>query len=259
MGVINLTPNSFSDGQEVNSLKSLEEKLQKLSHIDILDFGAESTAPMNKAITAEEEIKRYGPYLDLIFKSQKIISIDTYHPETIFFFQNEWVKRGLRNFLVWNDVSGKFDEDVERFLKRDERFHYVFCHNLAPTRELSSRHMDYLTDLRGDEFLEHLENFFKPFTGQKVILDPCLGFSKTYEQNWLTLENIPKLQESFSGSRLLIGFSRKSFLRTKYNLSSERTDRDQLDAFHVQEVNRLKKNWKGEVWLRTHRPELILA
>lgn len=257
MGVINLTPNSFSDGQEINSPQVLQEKLQQFQNTPILDFGAESTAPMNTAISFEEELARFGPFLDVIFSCGKVVSIDTYHPETIFFFQKEWMKRGLVHPLIWNDVSGKFDENVDRFLKSDERFHYVFCHNLAPTRDLSSRHMDYLIDDQGDDFMDHLVSFFEPAFNERVILDPCLGFSKTFEQNWYVLENIHKLQEKFSQSRFLIGFSRKSFLRTKYQLTKERQDRDLLDSCHVEEVKRLMSSWRGEVWLRTHRPELL--
>lgn len=257
MGVINLTPNSFSDGQEISSPKILEDKLKHFNSTVILDFGAESTAPMNEPISADEELARFGPYLDIIFSCDKLVSIDTYQPETIFFFQKEWLKRGLKTTLVWNDVSGKFDDEVKKFLNEGSRFHYVFCHNLAPTRDLSARHMDYTIQEQGEDFLNHLQCFFKKASHERVILDPCLGFSKTFEQNWYTLENIPKLQQQFSHSRFLIGFSRKSFLRSKYQLSRERSDRDLLDFYHCEEVKRLSVNWQGEVWLRTHRPELL--
>lgn len=257
MGVINLTPNSFSDGSEISSPQSHVNKLKLFKNTAILDFGAESTAPMNVPISADEELARFEPFLGVIFSLQKVISIDTYHPETIFFFQKEWIRRGLKVPLVWNDISGKFDDEVERFLAKGSFFEYVFCHNLAPTRALSARHMDYVSKLSPDDFLYHMETFFSPAIRDRVILDPCLGFSKSYQQNWHTLENIPRLQKMFPLSRFLIGFSRKSFLREKYQLSRDKKDRDQLDLAHQNEMKRLSQEWAGEVWLRTHRPELL--
>lgn len=257
MGVINLTPDSFSDGQEISSLAKLQQKLSSFKDVPILDFGAESTAAMNDAISASEELARFEPYLDLILSLDKIISIDTYHPETISFFQKEWLKRKKKNNLVWNDVSGKLDEEVEKFLALGPEFSYVFCHNLAPARELSSSHMDYGVDLSGDAYLDHLITYFKPAIQEKVILDPCLGFSKTYEQNWFILDHFSLLQKHLRHPQWLIGFSRKSFLRKKYNLTSAISDRDLLDEKHVEEIQRRYSEWNDEVWLRTHRPELL--
>lgn len=257
MGVINLTPNSFSDGKEISSLAKLQQKLSDFKETPILDFGAESTAPMNEAISADEELARFEPYLDLILSLDKIISIDTYHPETISFFQNEWLKRKKKNALVWNDISGKLDEEVEKFLAQGPEFSYVFCHNLAPTRELSASHMDYGINLSADAYLDHLITYFKPATREKMILDPCLGFSKTYEQNWFILDHFPLIQKHLRHSQWLIGFSRKSFLREKYGITSSLSDRELLDEKHLVEIKQRYSEWTDEVWLRTHRPQLL--
>jgi dihydropteroate synthase len=237
MGVMNITPDSFSDGGEYD--------LSRLSlPVDAWDVGAESTAPMNASISAEEEWKRFEPHLDVLMKVP-MLSVDTYHPETIYRFAN------LRNNLIWNDISGKFDEHVENFLSLDKSFHYVFCHNLAPTRELSGRHMDYVTGTS----LNSLVDYFRGFRHPRVIHDPCLGFSKTFEENWMILENFGELQRRVGHDRWLVGFSRKSFLRKKFGL--DMSQRDLLDQKHMDVLSEVLADMCGEVWVRTHRPELL--
>lgn len=234
---MNITPDSFSDGGEID--------VSRLSFsCDAWDVGAESTAPVNSPIDAEEEWKRLEPFLPSLLKIP-VLSLDTYHPETIFKMAS------LRNNLIWNDVSGKFDKDVENFLSLDSSFQYVFCHNLAPSRELSGRHMDYATGTT----LEGLKEFFWGRRHPRVIFDPCLGFSKAYEENWMILENLGKLQKMVGHNRWLVGFSRKSFLRKKFGL--ELSQREELDRRHLEVLSEVLAEMSGEVWIRTHRPELL--
>ncbi len=237
MGVMNITPNSFSDGGEYD--------LSRLSFpVDAWDVGAESTAPMNASISPEEEWSRLEKHLPDLLKVP-LLSLDTYHPETIFRMSS------LRKNLIWNDVSGKFDAHVENFLSLDSTFQYVLCHNHAPTRDLSGRHMDYVFGTT----LDSLTEFFLKFKHPRVIFDPCLGFSKTYEENWMILENMGELQKRVGHKRWLVGFSRKSFLRKKFGLTLE--NREELDQKHVQILSEVLAQMQGEVWVRTHRPELL--
>lgn len=242
MGVINITPNSFSDGGELSSAEKVLSRLTQFGTVDAIDLGAESTAPMNASISWEEEWERIRTLVHLWKHLSCSLSFDTYHPETIF----KIIDVGFSGTLLWNDISGKFDESVREYLKLGEKFHYVFCHNRAPTRALSGRHMDYQGEI-------NLEEYFSGKEHPRVIFDPCLGFSKTYEQNWQILESFGDLQKKFVHNRWLIGFSRKSFLRKKFNLDFG----EELDRVHVSELERLSKNWSGEVWVRTHRPELL--
>ncbi|MES2525519.1 MAG: dihydropteroate synthase [Bdellovibrionota bacterium] len=234
---MNITPNSFSDGGEYD-LSRLSESA------DAWDIGAESTAPMNAPITADEEWARLEKHLPELIKVP-LLSLDTYHPETIFRMSS------LRKNLIWNDVSGKFDTHVENFLSLDSSFQYVLCHNHAPTRELSGRHMDYVLGTT----LDTLTDFFLKYKHPRVIFDPCLGFSKTYEENWKILENMAELQKRVRHPRWLIGFSRKSFLRKKFSLTLE--NREELDVKHVQVLSEVLADLHGEVWIRTHRPDLL--
>lgn len=249
MGVMNVTPNSFSDGGELSS-SNFQQKLQQMGPIDALDIGAESTAPMNGPISCNEEWERLVPFLPFLKDLRSTISLDTYHPETIFRVAKNW-----KGPLIWNDVSGKFDSHVADFLRMNENFHYIFCHNLAPSRELTIRHMQCLSERQDEDFVRELAEYFLPHIHPQVILDPCLGFSKSYTQNWYVLDNFHKLQSLVPHNRWLIGFSRKSFLRNKYGLGLD--SREELDRKHVEEVHRLLPLLKGEVWFRTHQPEIL--
>lgn len=246
MGVMNVTPNSFSDGGEFFTPDEISYRLQFLQTFDAIDIGAESTAPMNQSLPWETEWERWQMVLPLLKDVTTTISADTYHPETIFELLRYWQDHKLPAKLIWNDVSGKFDDSVREFLKSGHD--YVFCHNLAPKRELTGKHMDYVKPLL--ELTEYFESHRHP----QVIFDPCLGFSKTYEQNWEIIENFDEIQKALNHDRWLVGFSRKSFLKKKYGTQ----DREELDRIHALEVKQLLAKAHGEVWVRTHRPELII-
>ena len=250
MGVLNCTPNSFSDGGDIHSTESFEKKMASFGHLESLDIGAESSAPMNESISWKTEWERLIPFLPLLKSFSGVLSFDTYHPETMEEILKYYLNNGFDHELIWNDISGKFDGFAKEFLSMSPRFSYVFCHNLAPKRELSGRHMDYVDP---DLCLESLRDYFTPHKLPQVIFDPCLGFSKTYEQNWSILEEFGALQKMVGHSRWLLGFSRKSFLRKKFNLTL--TDRDELDRIHGEVLKKI--SLKGEVWIRTHRPELL--
>ncbi len=253
MGVMNFTPDSFSDGGELRQLAQFQEKLKSFGPLDAIDAGAESTAPMNGPITADEEWGRLESFLPFLKASPYAVSIDTYHPETMEKVAQLWLQEKIGVDLLWNDVSGKFDHFAQSFLALSDQFHYVFCHNLAPTRALTGKHMDFLSPREGGDFLKDLADYFRPYAHPRVIFDPCLGFSKTFDQNWYVLNHFRELQEATGHQRWLLGFSRKSFLRKRFNLSLD--DREELDRLHGEVLSSIAMI--GEVWVRTHRPELL--
>jgi dihydropteroate synthase len=252
MGVMNITPNSFSDSHI--SLKDIQKTLKSFGRVEALDIGGESTAPMNEPISWQEEWSRWQMMLPLLPQIKCTISADTYHPETIFELVKHWKDQKFIQDLFWNDVSGKFDHHVRDFLKEGKRFQYILCHNRAPKRELAGKHMDYVGKEDG-RLEEELADFFGPYKDNKVIFDPCLGFSKTYDENWYILNHFDKFQKQIKHDKWLLGFSRKSFLRKKFNLSLE--NKDQLDAKHVELVEQILAKAQEGLWIRTHRPELI--
>jgi dihydropteroate synthase len=171
--------------------------------------------------------------------------VDTYHPETIFKVLAYRQDHQCDFPIIWNDVSGKFDDAVRDYLKTGHR--YIFCHNLAPTREQTVEHRNYIQ--------EHLDlaDYFGPYIHPQVIFDPCLGFSKSFQQNWDILENFNQLTSSLNHAHWLLGFSRKSFLRQKYQTDNLA----ELDQIHVEIVRQIHPSSGVELWIRTHRPEAI--
>lgn len=259
MGVINVTPNSFSGLGENLSSEEISKRIRSFGPIDMLDVGAESTASMNQAITSHEELQRLVDIIPLLKRITVPLSLDTYHYETMMSFAQIWLDHGMNLPLIWNDVSGKWDQHVSDFLSLNQNFSYVFCHNLAPTRELSGKHMEVEFSSRtGDDYLEELASYLKPYARERVVLDPALGFSKTYEQNWYVLENFGKLQKMVGHTDWLLGYSRKSFLRKRLGLEKLTSEnREVLDQYHGEILEKIKPHLSGTVFIRTHRPELI--
>lgn len=275
MGVINITPNSFSDGGQANSLESCAKSIKELlPHSHILDFGAESTAPFNDAIGAEEELKRFSetfyPNLALL-KNLEIISIDTYK---IYVFESVYLKIRETYPLkeIWfNDISGKLCPEVYKFLAEDKNLKYVWSHNLCPTRVLANNHMEYVSPSSGEKFLHEVVNYFNssPFTklgsaserkstekfASQIIVDPCFGFSKSRAQNLLLLENVHLLESE----NLLIGISRKTFLRPDPEMDMKlEQNRKIVDKAQSQIITAiLSKSSNKNIYFRMHVPSQL--
>ncbi len=259
MGVINITPNSFSDGGQFNSQETFEKQVQKLaSQCHILDIGAESTAPMNKAITYEEEISRFFA-LDLFTLTKlPIISIDTYRPETFLKLYDYFQAQNYDGELWWNDVSGIFDDSVHEILKL-KNTKYIFSHNRVPNREETNQHMNYVNQ---KDILSEFQESIKQIPQElmpKIILDPCFGFAKSRTQNHQLMDELPKLINKIN-LPWLIGISRKSFLRfpegAKLTEPSVMLQAQTLESMYYQYL--LQECSQAELILRMHLPELIL-
>lgn len=221
MGVINITPNSFSDRHfGVNELKNRLLELSQ-NQVPIWDIGAQSTAPMNRPICYREEIQRLEKYFlslaDLIPKGI-IISLDSYWVETMKWFVEKFESKAS---LWLNDISGKTDESLIELLKTHQNLKLIYCHNLAPTREKSSHHMDYIYE--GEGIMTHLKEYFQKALdhfnqiglADRVLLDPCFGFSKNRGDNLILMNNLEDLLQHFKDQSWVIGISKKSFLRTQ--------------------------------------------
>lgn len=221
MGVINVTPDSFSDGGKAFNEEGLQSQVSRLiQKCSILDFGAESTAPMNKAIGDRAERERLEFLMDSIKSNSLLrdfkgtISLDSYRPENVFWFFD--TLRSLdfeESRFLWNDVSGKFDPFVDEFFHNFPSSQYVFCHNEASSREDASKHMERVYDGSEAELIEYLKEFFAKGRRSRVLIDPCFGFSKSYQQNLNLLKNWSELVNSFPDQGFVFGISKKSFLR----------------------------------------------
>ena len=201
MGILNITPDSFSDGGEFNGLSSALERLNKLYEdgADIVDIGACSTAPNNTIISVEEELKRLEILPELVKQSKVPLSIDTFRAEVARFA----LKNGIS---VINDESGAFNPDMAEIVK-EYGAGWIFMH----TGGKSSKE---ITEYKNG-VIKDVISFFEQMKTQAIACginedslcyDCGIGFGKTRNDDIELLQNCKTLSEY---SPLLIGVSRK--------------------------------------------------
>lgn len=213
VGIINVTPDSFSDGgQFANTEQALAQAMQLVKDgAEILDIGAESTAPHSPRIDAELEWQRLEPVLSAItaakhqFVIPPLISIDTFHAEV--------ARRSLQYPIDWiNDVTG-FNDPAMRAAVRTTDTDCVVMHHLSipPSREhVLPLHVDPVQFLYSwcENQIALLES--DGIARKRIIIDPGFGFGKTPGQTLALLHGISRFADL--GVRLLVGHSRKSFM-----------------------------------------------
>ncbi|NDF11286.1 MAG: dihydropteroate synthase [Proteobacteria bacterium] len=209
VGIVNVTPDSFSDGGVANNAQTALMLAKK--HFDegahIIDIGAESTRPGATPISIHEEWDRLQPVLKLLEKKlpKAVLSIDTYHAET--------VAKLVTHEIDWiNDVSGGCPE-IAKLISRYDTFHHVIMHNLgvpANKDKTLPASQDPISAILhwAEEKLIELERI--GLSSSRIILDPGIGFGKTPEQSVHILRHIKELK--ILGVPLMVGHSRKSFL-----------------------------------------------
>ena len=212
MHIVNVTPDSFSDGGKMNiqKFKTLLNTIPIFQQ-HIIDLGAESTRPGAKPISSDSEWKRLKPFIDIFFKiySDKIfrplLSIDTYHPKT--------AQRGLAMGVdIINDVSGLSTEMLD--ILKDSNGHYILMHSLsvpASREKVFSETQNPILEIK--KWLEKkLELLNKHGVSlERIIFDPGIGFGKTAAQSLYILKNIKEFLHF--PVRLIVGHSRKSFMQ----------------------------------------------
>jgi dihydropteroate synthase len=211
MGILNVTPDSFSDGGQFNDIESAMRRVRKLitGGADIIDIGGESTRPNYTQISDEEEIQRILPIITRIKRIFDIpISVDTYKVNV--------AKAALdAGADMINDIWGlKYDngEMAELIAKRG-----VPCCLMHNRKEpvYNSFIDDVLNDLK-----ETIQIAKKAgIADDKIILDPGIGFAKTYEQNLELTNHLERLNEL--GYPVLLGTSRKSMIGLTLNLPAQ--------------------------------------
>ncbi len=209
MGVINLTPDSFSDGGDLNSSKKVLDQVNHFlsNDVDIVDLGAQSTRPGAHEVGSNEEIKRLIPNLKLI-KSEYpdvLISVDTFNSNVAY--------EALINGANWiNDVTGgRRDKEI---LDVVSKFNcpFVITHSRGNSRNMNefSKYDNVLSEVKCS--LEGLINnaLEKNISKENIIVDPGIGFSKDINQNLEILRNLDVFKEL--NLPILIGASRKRFI-----------------------------------------------
>jgi len=205
MGVLNLTPDSFSDGGKFNSKKkSFHHILDMIkSGANIIDIGGESTRPGSNTITPQSEWKRIEHVVRNFKKKHKSIclSIDTRKSDIML----RSIKCGAD---LINDVSG-FNFDIRSVSKLKRLGTPKVLHHMQGTPNTMQKNPKY-TDVLLDIFDFFEENIHKKFDNKKIILDPGIGFGKNLKHN-LTLISKISLFHSL-GFPILVGASRKRFI-----------------------------------------------
>ncbi|QYR57757.1 dihydropteroate synthase [Fusobacterium vincentii] len=202
MGILNVTPDSFSDGGRYNNLDSAMKQAEKLisEGADIIDVGGESTRPGHIQITSEEEISRVVPIIEKISKNlDTIISIDTYKYDVA----KEAIKVGAN---IINDIWGlQYDDGEMAELVKKSNLPLIAMHN--QNDEVYNK--DIMLVLR--EFFEKTFKIADKYGIDRdtIILDPGLGFGKNVEQN---IEVLSRLNELKDMGSILLGASKKRFI-----------------------------------------------
>ncbi|MEW6413311.1 MAG: dihydropteroate synthase [Candidatus Zixiibacteriota bacterium] len=209
MGVLNLTPDSFSDGGSYKNADAAVDRALEMERqgADIIDIGGESTRPGAKMVPAAEEIERVVPVIKALRASSTIpISIDTYKATT--------AKAALdAGADIVNDISAlRFDPDLAQVVSAG-KVPLIMMHMLGtPATMQNSPHYDDCVGELMDFFSERLAFCEKQGidTG-KVILDPGIGFGKRLEDNLYILSELARFKKL--DKPLLVGTSRKSFIK----------------------------------------------
>jgi len=219
MGILNITPDSFSDGGRFidpdNAVKQAEKLIE--DGADIIDIGGESTRPFSKAVAPDEELKRVIPVIKKIreLNTSIPISIDTRHAIV--------AKQAVENGAdIINDVSGlKWDPEMGK-VAVDLNVPVILMHSISNPEEMqinpeySKNIIDAITKELYDITKNAVESGVKP---ENIIIDPGIGFGKTLEHN---LEIIKRISEFESlGFPILVGVSRKSVIGNILNLPPE--------------------------------------
>lgn len=217
MGILNVTPDSFSDGGRFNNLDAALKHAEEMIHdgADILDVGGESTRPGYEEVSAEEETGRIVPVIEKLKRSFDIpISVDTCKSQVA----EEALKAGAD--LV-NDIRGlTYDGRMAGVIAK---YHVPCC--LMHSRE-RAEYEEFLPDVLKD--LEFSVNLAKAagISDNQIILDPGIGFGKTYEMNLEMLKHMGTLHRL--GYPLLLGTSRKSVIGITLDLPADQREEGTL-------------------------------
>ncbi len=204
MGILNVTPDSFSDGGRYNNLDSALEQAKKMVEdgVDIIDIGGESTRLGHTQISVEEEIERVVPVIEMLSKElDVIISIDTYKYQVA----EAALKAGAH---IINDIWGlQYDNGEMAMLAAEYNVPVIAMHNQNGT-EYSE---DIILSMR--KFFERTYEISDRYgiSRDNIILDPGIGFGKGMEEN---IEVLARLEELRDMGKILLGTSKKRFIGT---------------------------------------------
>lgn len=210
MGVLNVTPDSFSDGGQFFTFQRAVEQAEQMiaEGADIIDVGGESTRPGSEFVSEEEELRRVIPVIDRLASSSSIpISIDTTKPSVA----RAALEAGAE---IVNDISGlRFDPAIAGEAAR-AKAGLVLMHSRGTPKDMQQLPPvenivnEVISGLRGSVAIAEEHGVPR----DSIAIDPGIGFGKTAEQNVELIAKLDQLARAFPDLPLMIGTSRKSFI-----------------------------------------------
>jgi dihydropteroate synthase len=207
MGIVNITPDSFSDGGKFSSTDlAVEHALNLIAEgADILDIGGESTRPGAEIVSLDEELKRVIPVIEALSKTCHVpISIDTYKPEVM----RQAIAAGAD---IVNDVRALQEPNaLEIVAQSNVGVCLMHMQGTPETMQLEPHYADVMSEVK--QFLIDRMNVALAHGIEKnrILLDPGFGFGKTRAHNIALIQHLDELKAI--GQPLLVGLSRKSVL-----------------------------------------------
>lgn len=207
MGILNVTPDSFSDGgQFLDPQKAIARGVEMLEEgATIIDVGGESTKPGVERVSMDEELTRVIPVIHALAKSGAMVSVDTMRAEVAALA----VAAGAK---IVNDVSGGQADPAMHTTVAALKTQYICMHWRGQSKEMDSlaNYQDVVAEVIHELTKQVAAALLAGIEPTKLVIDPGLGFAKQAEHNWEILRNIDKFKEL--GFPILVGGSRKRFL-----------------------------------------------
>lgn len=202
MGILNITPDSFSDGGNFNSVENALNHAKKMINegADIIDLGGESTRPGHTYVDADEELRRILPVIKKLKEEINVpISVDTYKSKVA----EESLKLGVE---MINDIWGlQKDKNMANVISKYDAY-VCIMHNQDKTeydKDIIESIKDFLNESINIALNAGIDK-------EKIVIDPGIGFGKTFEQNLEVLRRLSELKTL--GYPILLGTSRKSVI-----------------------------------------------
>jgi dihydropteroate synthase len=216
MGILNVTPDSFSDGGQFNTYESaVAHGLEMIAEgADIIDIGGESTRPGALRISEEEELSRVIPVIKSLSQHSAVISIDTMRAS---------VARAavIAGATYINDVSGGMADDQMHKVAAELGSFYILMHWRGHSADMNSKAIygDVVLDVKNELSHQIEKALTAGISAEKIIIDPGIGFAKEAEHNWELIRRVNEIVDL--GYPVLIGASRKRFLGGQSPLERE--------------------------------------
>jgi dihydropteroate synthase len=237
MGILNITPDSFSDGGKFNSQEIAIEQAYQMAQqgAQIIDIGGESTRPGSESISSGEETERVLPIVESLAKDQFIISIDTTKPIVA-----EYALQAGAHLI--NDVSGGNEKLLSLAQKYSAGFIAMHSQGIPKSMQKQPSYMNVTNEIK--RFFLEKKAFLKSFELPRIWIDPGIGFGKSLQHNIELMRNLDQFSDETWGT--LIGTSRKSWIDHLCNAN------DPLDRLGGSIASALDAASKGVEIIRVH-------